>query len=844
MRAGPPPRVIPAGEAGMRDTEAYARAHADLTRPGLLSRALEPGHGAYRPGLSGVWLRRPLVLAALCLLAGDLMGLGGGIPLKAWLLLAALAGAGALAGTLARRPRAWALLICVVMLGGVLGASVMERPAVPEEGAHYIEGRVRSVVKSDDEKLVLDVDRFSADGAAYRGGARLTLYLPEGQESLALPAGLEIGARVSLFGECYEPQGARGEGGFDYRAYLARRGVYSCAWGELAGARFEPTGTLPLANWAYGLKQRILGALDAELGEDAALARGVMLGDSAALPDELYESFRLAGLAHILAVSGMHVSMMALLICWLLRTVPGWLRTALTAALLLMYCALTGFSHSAVRAAVMSTVMIAARQAGLRYDGPSALALAAVIVLAAAPGAALDTGFALSFGAVLSIYALYPALRERLPRVRPGLRGEAAPLGAVLKCLCGAANALIESTALSLCVVVGTLPITSGCFGHINLVGVLTSAVGILAGMVTLVAGWLTVLLAGWAEPLARAAALVTGECARIMAALADWTAGLDWGIVYVRAISPWWLMAIAPLMLGASCFRPLGRAWRGACAVLTVGLICLLLLPPRAGSGLDYVLVDVGQGDGALFTDGASAVIVDVGGEDSALCDYVRRRGLRVEAVVITHLHEDHAGALEELARMARIGSVYLPESAEAGADEETLAALERLRARGMEVRRLSAGDSLEPLRGLALHVLHPGAGAAFEDANDYSLVLRAEYAGRTLLLTGDLTQAGEDFAPGRCDVLKVAHHGSAGSSSLEFLAEVNPALALISAAQRNSYGLPADALKARLSYIGARTLVTGECGDITVHIAPEGVMTVRTYLPAGDEAALAEAR
>ena len=109
----------------MRDTEAYARAHADLTRSGLLSRALEPGHGAYRPGLSGVWLRRPIVIAALCLLAGDLMGLGGGIPLKAWLLLAALAGAGALAGTLARRPRAWALLICVVMLGGVLGASVM-----------------------------------------------------------------------------------------------------------------------------------------------------------------------------------------------------------------------------------------------------------------------------------------------------------------------------------------------------------------------------------------------------------------------------------------------------------------------------------------------------------------------------------------------------------------------------------------------------------------------------------------------------------------------------------------------------------------------------------------------
>lgn len=822
------------------DTDLAARAHADLTRPALLSRALDPAHGAYHMGLSGIWLRRPLVLVALCLLAGDLVGLSGQIALKAWLMLAAVAVAAAAIGVLLRRPRAWVLLICIVMIGGIMGASVMEVPAVPAEGEHYITGRVLSVVKSDEERLVVDIDRLSADGAAYRGRARLTLYLPQTQEAFDLPAEFAIGARVSLFGQTYLAQGARGEGGFDYRAYLARRGVHWCAYGELAGARFEPTGTLRLADAAFRLRKGILAALDAELGAQGAVARGIMLGDSASMPDELYESFRLAGLAHILAVSGMHVSFLVMLMGWLLRPAPGGLRTALIALMLIVYCALTGFSHSVVRAAVMGITMLATRQAGLRYDGPSALALAAVVILAATPGAALDTGFALSFGAVLAIYALYPGLSARLPRVRlqprielPGALNGVAE--GALNFLGRVINWVIQGMALSLCVTVGLLPLTSACFGQVNVLGIVTSAAGIAAGLGVLCLGWLTVLLHGCAGPIAWAAARLAGLCARAVEGVAGWTASLEFGIVYMRALNPWWLMAIAPLMLWASRFRPLGRAWRSACAALMVGLICALLLPPMAGEGLDYVMVDVGQGDGTLFTDGANAVVVDVGSEGTALVDYVRRRGLRVRAVIITHLHEDHAGALKELARVARVGEIYLPANAEAGGDEEALTQLGELRAQSLGVRYLSAGDVLEPLDGLTLTVLHPGADPAFEDPNDYSLVLRAEYAGRTLLLTGDLTQAGEDFAPGECDVLKVAHHGSDGSSSLTMLAEVNARLALISVAQRNSYGLPADALLERLKYVGAQVLTTAEGGDITVHITPAGEMRARTYLPVG---------
>ena len=189
-------------------------------------------------------------------------------------------------------------------------------------------------------------------------------------------------------------------------------------------------------------------------------------------------------------------------------------------------------------------------------------------------------------------------------------------------------------------------------------------------------------------------------------------------------------------------------------------------------------------------------------------------------------------AGALEELVQMSRIKQIYLPENAEHGADDEMLEVLSRLKQSGVGFVYLRAGDEISTRGDLKLSVLHPDAARDFDNANDYSLVIRAEYAGRTILITGDLTEAGEDFDVSECDVLKVAHHGSAGSSSLDFLCAANPKLALISVAAHNSYGLPKQALLDRLNYIAAQVLTTAEGGDITVHISPDGEITASTYL------------
>ena len=169
-----------------------------------------------------------MVLCALCLFAGDLIGLSGQIPLMFWYIAASIAAVFASAMAALRRPRVWQLLICVLLVGGTLGAQVMTAPAAPPEGECYITGRVVSVVRSDEERIVLDIDQLTADGAAYGGKTRLTLYRPQDEDTpdMSLPDGFAIGAKVSLFGKTYMPQGARGEGGFDYRVFDAPGRVF------------------------------------------------------------------------------------------------------------------------------------------------------------------------------------------------------------------------------------------------------------------------------------------------------------------------------------------------------------------------------------------------------------------------------------------------------------------------------------------------------------------------------------------------------------------------------------------------------------------------------------------
>ncbi|MBQ4578002.1 MAG: MBL fold metallo-hydrolase [Clostridia bacterium] len=250
-------------------------------------------------------------------------------------------------------------------------------------------------------------------------------------------------------------------------------------------------------------------------------------------------------------------------------------------------------------------------------------------------------------------------------------------------------------------------------------------------------------------------------------------------------------------------------------------------MVKPQAGFALH--MIDVGQGQALLLTCGGKAAMVDTGLPETSrqVTDYLLKQGVRqLDYLFITHPHSDHFGGarrvLETVGADVLIMPEYLSEEASLAAAGDWVGDTATRIAVTHAGERYTLGDAV-------ITVLHPRAGNDIDDMNDLSLVLLVEYAGRRILLTGDLTENAEPLLPpiGPVDVLQVAHHGSYTSSTKAFLEEVRPTYALISCGKNNEYGHPHNVVIARLEEVDARIHRTDEEGTLLVRVI-EGQIAV----------------
>ena len=297
--------------------------------------------------------------------------------------------------------------------------------------------------------------------------------------------------------------------------------------------------------------------------------------------------------------------------------------------------------------------------------------------------------------------------------------------------------------------------------------------------------------------------------------------------------------------------FRPKGAGrplWRTLFGALLAA--CLLLLfvyaleqgafrsilqdntvpvPTEGQAGFALHMMDVGQAQALLLTCGGKAALVDTGLRDTAdeVADYLYRQGVRkLDYVFVTHPHSDHCGGAKDILAEVGAETLVIPEYL---SEEAALAtAGDWVGETGIGIAITHAGETFS-LGEAVITVLHPAAGNAIEDMNDLSLVLRVEYGGKNLLLTGDITSAVEEslLPLGHVDLLQVPHHGSGTSSSEAFLADITPDFALISCGRNNDYGHPHQNVVERLEAAGAEIFRTDEQGIIVARIR-EGKLTV----------------
>lgn len=725
-------------------------------------------------------MRRPVVWGAAALCAGIAtrwaIGPAGlllavGIALLAW-----------------RRAR---ILGFLLLAGALLLHVDLERPD-PLDGW---EGRNGSITGR-----VVRVEEGSArDRLVLRTGPGPASLLVRFPGHLPMPASLIAGRVVEVGGTFERPDPARNPRSFDYRAHLWSRHVshiLSAAPGSLRVVGEGDRLAGPLQRARHRFRDELGRRLDPI---PADLLYGMLFGDSAALDPDLRDRFRDNGTAHILAVSGIHVGIAYGAVRFCLRRSPKGGRLAAAALFLLAYAALAGWSPSVIRASLMIGAYIACQALHWRYDLLSAAALAAFVQLAADPRQLFQTGFQLSFLAILLLAFLLPLGAAWLERLRQaGTPAFAAGLLAVALPL--------------LTIQAGMVPVNGELFRQVpGMAAVINLPVVALTGL--LVPYGLLVFafdLVGF--PLPEAAWLLGEGMLRAMEALnrvPGWI-GLEpkplggpgrGGLLL--------LYGTAFLFLSETFWRQIRRR---ALRPISILFLCLCLAAGVLHAGEDrryrtaeMVFVDVGQGDCLhirtpagknILIDGGGSAFRDVGGD--VLLPYLLGCGIRrLDLVVATHLHEDHFGGLATLSHRLPVEALAVYD--DGGANQATAA-----EAAGLPLSRilgLSAGDSIAFGPSVRIAVLHPPSGDQSEDENRTSLVLRVEVEGVSVLMTGDIGNEGESALLGRygagpdsglrSDILKIAHHGSRFSSGVEFLAAVDPALAVIQVG-RNNFGHP----------------------------------------------------
>ena len=652
----------------------------------------------------------------------------------------------------------------------------------------------------------------------------------------AWPGGGEPGTELQVSGPLEKPRRKPGER-LDWPAYLRRHGIAA----ELRVKNIVPTGRARggPAGLIDAMRRRGEEALEAGAPrEQAAVARGMVLGEDERIDPLLRDDYRRSGLAHVLAVSGQNVMLLCALAAPLLGAagIGPRGRVATMLVLIALYVPLAGAGPSLQRAGAMGAAGLVALGVGRPASRWYALLLAAAITIAVNPRVVDDPGWQLSFAAVVGIVLLVPTLRR-------ALRGLPAPVA--------------EGVAVTLAATLATAPLLAHHFGAVSAVSVLANLAGLplvapimwlgmvqvtlgIAGVPTLASllGHVTGVLVGWLDDLARYFADLPGS--RVSVALpTPLSVVAAYAVLAGLALTVRWAA-------GRSQARrqEVAAAWRRVPilrrAAFATGLAAAAVAgwtwitgPPAPPNRLTVSFLDVGQGDATLIQDGAgAAVLFDGGPPEARVYRELRAAGVgRLDLVVATHQSRDHQGGLHEV--LARVPTRALLENGDGTADPDFRRLLEEARRHGVQILEPRQGEVLRVGR-LALHILGPPPrppGPPPDNPNDRALTAVVSEGWFDLFLSADAESPPlRDYPLPRVDAMKVPHHGSADPGLPDVLRSLRPSVAAIEVGAHNSYGHPAPSTLAALRRAVPHVYRTDRDGTVRLTVEGEG-MRIATH-------------
>lgn len=757
---------------------------------------------------------RPLLPLSLWALLASLVVMRGALSadadpaLLAGAALPALALSVVLALTLGRvRGWGWAPAACSVVASAALAALACA-------GELESQGRVAAALSgSPVSSWELRMESDMSEGSyGWRGRASVWRHGGRGGEAwLLADEPIDLGSIVRCVGRF------SGNAGDEWGASSRSQGL--C--GTIRVTRvLEERPAEGLWGVAVGARAFVLDRLDASSSDGRALVAGAVCGSTAGMAERGLDAlFSECGISHLVAVSGGHLVLVSSVAGALMgrlrlpRPVGAAALLSITGAFVL-FC---GAPDSAVRSWVMSLVAALSGLFGRRSHPLSSAGVVGLGMALLEPGVTGRLGFLLSVACVCGICALAPyvsyALRVLL--APPESAGGLARMPGLLR---RAGDAALEALSMTLVSQVVTAPLICSTFGTLSLVAPLANVLLGPLFSVLLVLGMAVAALSG-VPPLLAAALWCCEAVATPLVAVARLLAGLPGACVAVSVDEGLALALLAAALAALLVAWPRLTRLRMlslAGAVVVAGM-CLFLRWRLLAPACVRVL-DVGQADAILVTDGASAVLVDAGLDEAVVEALARCNVVHLDAVVLTHLHDDHVGGLEDVIAAYGAPTVLVAEGAEPDAP-------------GAEVRELSQGDVVR-VGGFSLTVVSPRSPVdGLENEDSLVLDLSFDDGSRSLtaLLTGDaeaevIGGAVERGLVSDVDLLKVGHHGSAASVTPELVRVLDPEVSVASAGEGNSYGHPDPTCVEALEGAGSVFLCTKDVGDVCVEPGADG--------------------
>jgi competence protein ComEC len=634
---------------------------------------------------------------------------------------------------------------------------------------------------------------------------------------------LKAGDRVLLYGKLSEPFEERNPGEFDYKRYLFLHNIYK----TFIIKGYDNIEIINRNNLGFFSQHIIYPArkfasenIDKNIGGDeGAFLKGLVTGERQDISKKVKEDFVKTGVMHIIAVSGLNVAYIILSITLVLSLfrVPHLPKVIFIIIFLIFYCFFTGAPASIIRATVMGSLILISGVLQRKTNFYNIVGISVLVILIYDSKQLFDPGFILSFSAVLSMVFFYEKF-------------DAIFLQKILDSKIKFKKFIYNIAAiifLTLAAQIGTLPITSQYFEKISFVSLIANAIVVPLSNLSLAIGFFQIVIATFSGFLSSIISLANLYLLKYQLFIVNYLASFKYSYIGFYKFNT--INTIGYFVLLFTIITIKKETIKLRLLILSVIIFVLVIFNLNYNSKLKITFLYVGQGDCTLIeTPDGSNILIDCGMKDlfsnsgESIVPFLKRKGIRqIDLLILTHLHYDHIGGIEDILNSFTIKRIIDNGSTE---NNNLIRNMKKLiNDYKIPREKIFSGDFIEGYGGLRFFFLNPQKDdTLYSNEHSKSIVLKLKYENTEVIFIGDLNIEGETNISGiygsflKANILKVSHHGSKNASSIPFLINCKPEYAVISCGKDNLFGHPSELVLNKLELLGAKVFRTDKDGAV----------------------------